>query len=107
MAVVASIFTPEQETRVRDLAAAAIQTWLDTPLPGSKDRDGKTFTPRQAMHRGVWAYDQVRDGGYSEGRIDKLEAAETADDADDAAAAARVGLIEDALHKPILDRPAP
>lgn len=104
MPVVVIVFTPDQEARVRELVAAGIQTWLDTPLPGSKDRDGKTFTPRQAMHRGVYGYDAVREGGVLEKRSDALEAADAADQLDDAAEAAEQDDIAAALAKPI--RPA-
>lgn len=71
------------------------------------DRDGKSVTVKQALARSVWTYDQIRDGGYTEGRLDKLEASDTVDAAGDAATAARVDRIEDALDQPILDRPAP
>jgi hypothetical protein len=75
--------------------------------PAGTDRDGKTVTVKQALSRSVWTYDQIREGGSTEGRLDKLEAAAKADDAGDAATTARVGRIEDALDQPILDRPAP
>jgi len=107
--------TPAQEARVAELVAAGIKAWYATPL-AAKDRDGRTYTPYQADVRGVYGYDNVRDGGLLEKRSDALEtsvralnAAITAtgvkDDALTAAMAdmnARVAEIRTALATPIL-----
>lgn len=94
------VFTPDQETRLREIIREEISTWYTSNLPGLTDRDGKPYSPRLAFPRGVWAYDQVREGGYNEKRLDNLEAAEVADVAGDAAEAAEQDQIREALRTP-------
>lgn len=96
------VFTVEQETRIREIVRDELNTWYLANLPGLTDRDGKPYSPRLAFPRAVWAYDQIREGGYTEGRIDAGEAAEAADATADAAVEARVTRIEGALDDPIL-----
>lgn len=96
------VFTPEQEARVREIVREEIQTWYTSNLAGLADRDGKPYSPRLAFPRAVWAYDNGREGGYGEKRLDSLEAADAADLVGDAATEARVTRIEGALDDPIL-----
>lgn len=96
------VFTPEQEARVREIIREEINTWYLSNLPGLTDRDGKSYSPRLAFPRAVWAYDQIREGGYTEARLDAREAADAADLVGDAATEARVTRIEGALDDPIL-----
>jgi len=102
LTVAPTVFTPGQETRLREIVREEIQAWYTTSLPGLTDRDGKPYSPRLAFPRGVWAYDQAREGGFNEKRLDVLEAAEVADAAGDAAEAAEQDQIVSALQKPIL-----
>jgi len=94
--------TQEQETRIREIVREEIAAWYNANIPGAVDRDKKPYTPKQADIRGVWAYDQVREGGYSEKRLDSLEAADVTNAARDAAEAAEQDAIQAALSKPIL-----
>ena len=47
---------------------------LTDVIPGLKDRDGNPVTVAQALARGAYAYDQVREGGSIDKRLDAEEA---------------------------------
>lgn len=102
MAIVVGVFTPDQETRIREIFREEIAAWYAAPIPNVKDRDGKGYSRYQADVRGVYGYDIGRDGGALEKRSDVLEARANADDLDDAAEAAVQVTIQAALAKPIL-----
>jgi hypothetical protein len=46
---------------------------LSDVLPGIRDRDEKPVTVGQALARASWVYDQVREGGTVDDRLDNLE----------------------------------
>jgi hypothetical protein len=46
---------------------------LTDVIPGLKDSNGKPVTVAQALSRGAWAYDQIREGGSIDKRLDTEE----------------------------------
>lgn len=113
------VFTPEQEVRVREIIREEIQTWYSAAIPNVKDRDGKPYTHYQADLRGVYGYDAIRLGGVLEKRVTATETASGEQAVNLLAIAGKVAAvellsqqeatdqdrIEDALDKPILDKP--
>lgn len=80
--VVVAPFTPEQETRVRELADQAVVKFLASNVPGYTDpATGRSVTYATAIKRGTTAYPYVITGGYLEKRVKAIETGEVADDA--------------------------
>lgn len=96
MPILVEVDVPLTPQEKEEVIAAAVKRVFDS-LAGYTDRDGKAITVRQALPRGAWTYDQIREGGFTDRRLDAEEAATQADDA-------RLDRVEDALDDPILPR---